>query len=95
MRVVKVKPLMLMPPLPGHCRICAVKHEPNDPHDATSLFYGTRFKLRYGREATWADAVAHLPEQAREITKQVVVELGALWTEPPAGVAPIAERIDG
>jgi hypothetical protein len=56
--------MMLLPPPPGHCRICGTRHDPDDPHDATSLFWGMRFRMRYGRDGTWADACAHLPEPA-------------------------------
>lgn len=96
---------MLLPPKEGHCRICAVKHEPDMPHDATSLFYGVRFKMRYGREGTWADAVAHLPPERQALvrkafeitTERVNGEHGTayVWTEPPEGVEPISEPIDG
>lgn len=57
--VVATGKMMLLPPAEGHCRICAVKHGPQEAHNAHSLFYGMRFKMRYGREGTWADAVAN------------------------------------
>jgi hypothetical protein len=85
---------MLLPPAEGKCRICAVAHEPDQAHNASSLFYGMRFKMRYGRDGTWADAVAHCPPATRELWEQVLRRRGR-WTEPPAGVALIAEPIDG
>ncbi len=94
MEFVKAQPMMLLPPAEGHCRICAVQHEPEAPHNAQSLFYGMRFKMRYGREGTWADAVAHCPEQIRELWEQGLRQRGA-WTAPPEGVEAICEPIDG
>ena len=87
--------MMLMPPEEGKCRICAVEHEPEMPHDATSLFYGLRFKMRYGREGTWADATAHCTPEMRAEWKALIPEHGGRWTEPPEGVEPISEPIDG
>ncbi len=87
--------MMLLPPPEGHCRICAVQHQPGEAHDAQSVFYGVRFKMRYGREGTWADAVAHLTPAKRDFWKRALQRMGAEWTEPSAGVAPIAEPIDG
>ncbi|CAN5407021.1 hypothetical protein BH11PLA2_BH11PLA2_34340 [soil metagenome] len=87
--------MKLMPPREGHCRICAVKHEPDSAHDATSLFFQMRFKMRHKRDGTWADAVAHLPPELRMAWRRCLEEFGGVWTEPPAGVEPIAEPIDG
>lgn len=88
-----VKP-MLLPPPEGHCRICAVKHEPHEAHNAQSMFYQMRFRLRYDRDGTWADAIAHCPARARLQWRRLLVERKA-WTEPPIGVDPISEPIDG
>ena len=86
--------MMLLPPPDGHCRICAVMHEPDMPHNAQSLFYGMRFKMRYGRDGTWADAIAHCTPEMQSYWIQGLTDRGA-WSEPPAGVEPIAEPIDG
>ena len=86
--------MMLLPPPDGHCRICAVKHEPDLPHNAQSLFYQMRFKMRYGRDGTWADALAHCDETIQGWWITALREKKA-YTEPPEGVAPIAEPIDG
>lgn len=45
--------------------MCATEHGENQPHNYWSLFYGMRFKLRYGRDATHADAIAHLSAEYR------------------------------
>ena len=96
MDVIEIDPKAwkLLPPPESHCRICAVKHEPEMPHNAQSLFYGMRFRMRYGRDGTWADAVAHCPEDVREAWVQELRRMEA-WTEPPAGVDVISEPIDG
>ncbi len=93
----KVQPqgtMMLLPPKEGTCRICAVKHEPEMPHNAQSLFYGMRFKMRYGRDGTWADAMAHCSEQMQQHWIGELTKAG-YYTEPPEGVKLIAEPIDG
>jgi len=95
MKVQPTPTMMLLPPPDGHCRICAVKHPPELPHNAQSLFYGMRFKMRYGRDGTWEDAAAHCTPEMRAAWKAQLEELGGKWTAPPSGVEPIAERIDG
>jgi len=62
--------LQLLSPAPDRCPHCAVQHPPEDPHDATSLFYGVWFKQQHGRSPTWADAIDHCDERTK-----------ALWTE--------------
>ncbi len=85
--------LTLLPPAPDKCQLCAVKHEPHEPHDATSLFYQMRFKVTHGRSGTWADAVAHCARSLADAWRRALTQ-GGHWTEPPAGVEPIAEPIE-
>lgn len=94
MEVVQTGKLMLLPPPEGHCRICAVKHEPEMPHNAQSMFFQMRFKLRYGRDGTWADAIAHCSDAMKGHWMKHLTAANA-WTQPPAGVEPISEPIDG
>jgi len=86
--------MTLLPPKEGHCRICAVKHEPTLPHNAQSLYYAMRFQMRHGRQGTWADAVAHCTQEIREFWETELTKKGA-WSKPPEGVEPIEEPIDG
>jgi len=86
--------MRLLPPKEGHCRICAVKHTPEMPHNAHSLFYQMRFKMRYKRDGTWADAIAHCSIKMKVYWRKNLIEKKA-WTEPPEGVEPISEPIDG
>lgn len=85
--------MMLLPPADGKCRICAVDHGPTLPHNYQSLFYQVRFRARYGRDGTWADAIAHCPAAEQEFIKDWLVAKGH-WTEPADGKV-IAEPIDG
>ena len=87
--------MMLLPPAEGKCRICAVAHEPELPHNADSLFYGMRFKMRYGRDGTWEDAAAHCSPEMRAMWKEEYESMGGRWTSPAEGVEPISEPIDG
>jgi hypothetical protein len=83
--------MMLLPARPGTCPVCAVDHPPDFPHDATSIFYATRFLALRGRDLTWADAAAHCSPRMRAYWKQALTEQGHAWTEPPAGQEPIAD----
>lgn len=78
----------VMPPAKDKCQICAVKHEPGDPHNAQSLYYQMVFNGNVGRAPTWADAIAHCEEHLREAWKAELRRMKA-WTEPPAGQAPV------
>ncbi len=50
---------MMLPAKAGTCEWCAVDHKPEDPHDATSLFYQYRFYNEHGRWPDWRDAMSH------------------------------------
>ena len=94
MDIVETKGFRLLPPFSDRCRICASDHMPEEPHDAGSLFYATRFRIRYGRPGTWADAVAHCPDAVRACVVPLLAQKG-VWSEPAQGVEPIPEPIDG
>lgn len=81
----------MLPARPGTCSVCATKHDELTPHNFWSLTYQMHFKLRHGRDATHADACAHLPEPCRVNYREILPEFRKEWTEPPAGVEPIAE----
>lgn len=65
LNVVHAAPMRLLPPAPGLCPVCAVKHEADDPHNRDSLFYQMRFHGTHGRWPGWADAIAHCSEPMR------------------------------
>lgn len=81
--------MLLLPPPAGTCPVCAVKHEPQLPHNATSMYYLYRFYGLRGRWPTWADAIAHCDERTQRDWKFVLRDRG-LWTEPE-GDDPIAD----
>lgn len=81
--------VFLMPSAPGTCQLCAVAHQPEQPHNAQSLPYQVRFKSTHGRFPTWADAVAHCPPEISAAWKEKLQEMGH-WSEPIKG-SPIAE----
>jgi hypothetical protein len=61
--------MTLLKPKPGLCQECAVKHEPEAPHDATSLYWQMNRKMA-GKPANWRAAMAHCSP-----------EVQAAWTE--------------
>ena len=90
-KTLTIMPAMaLLPAGPGKCQICAVDHPPTDPHDAQTLYYGMRFLIKYGRDVTWADAMAHC---SPEVIKAWRSELRKIkrWSQPARGIKPIAE----
>lgn len=81
--------MMLLPPKEGVCPICAVDHTPENPHDATSLYYQFRFYGVRGRWPTWADAIAHCSPRLQELWRAELARHAA-WSEPEDG-EPIAD----
>ena len=74
--------MMLMPARPGACVHCATKHGEHDPHNFQSVFWGMRFKMKWGRDPTHADCVAHLSGERQTCYRAALVQLGIEWTEP-------------
>lgn len=58
--------MYLLPPSPDKCPCCAVKHDREQPHDATSLFYSFWFHSQFDRSPTWNDAIAHCSPEVKE-----------------------------
>lgn len=71
----------ILPPAPDKCQVCAVKHEPEQPHNKNSIFYQIYFvndPVNNGRSATWKDAMAHCTDEVKkrwieELSKQGVI----------------------
>lgn len=78
--------MMLLPPAPGTCAICAVNHKATEPHNCQSLYYQYRFYGIRGRWPTWADAIAHCHPKIQAAWKELLQEKGA-WSEPETGEA--------
>lgn len=83
--------MMIMPATPGTCAMCAVDHPPELPHNLQSLFYGMRFKMKWGRDPTWADAAAHCTPHTIRAWRLAMEQRGIAWTEPTEGEEPIRE----
>ena len=50
---------------PGTCPVCAVKHDPAQPHNRDSLAYQYKFYDAYGRFPTWDDAMEHCSDDVK------------------------------
>ena len=83
--------MMLMPPVPGTCPWCAVKHDPGQPHNRDSLYYQYKFYFECKRWPTWGDAMAHCAEDVKAFWREQLMEKGvsAEQLEVPDG-----ERVD-
>lgn len=81
--------MMLLPPAPDRCPICATAHAPADPHNQQSLYYQYRFYGARGRWPTWADAVAHCTTPIQRAWRYQL-DLRGKWSEPKDG-GPIAD----
>lgn len=78
----------ILPPSKDRCQICAIKHEPDQPHDATRMYYQVIFNSNVGRLPTWADAMAHCSSEIQEKWKDEFVRRD-IWSEPPKGERPV------
>ena len=61
-----IKDMKLLPPHPDCCQECAVRHDPEMPHNQKSLFYQYKFFQEHDRWPTWQDAMAHCPDDVKE-----------------------------
>ena len=59
------KPLLMLPPAPHLCQICAIEHPEDQPHNAQSFYYQYWFALNNDRKPTWNDAMNHCPEEVK------------------------------
>lgn len=89
-RHMRVGTMQFLPPPKEACQLCAHKHEADKPHNLQSLFYAMRFQVAHGREATWADAIAHCTPAVQTFWRESLTKMSQ-WSQPPEGVPPIAE----
>lgn len=68
--------LYVLPPSSGKCPICAVKHDENLPHDATSFFYRTLFCAQWNRSPTWSDAMMHCSPEVQAAYRDYLNRMG-------------------
>jgi hypothetical protein len=66
----------MLPAKPGTCPECAVKHEPEQPHNQQSLFYQYKFYNEHGRWPTWQDAMSHCSEEVKLLWRSELKVLG-------------------
>ena len=76
MKTIEIKGLTLLPPRPDVCQECARDHTKEMPHDATSLYYQTKFNLENGRAATWMDAMAHCSDEMKKVWRECLSQKG-------------------
>lgn len=60
----------------GKCPMCAVKHDPEQPHNRDSLTYQYKFYDAHGRWPTWKDAMEHCSDHIKEFWKNALAERG-------------------
>jgi len=65
----------------GLCPECAVVHEPEEPHNAQSLYYQYKFYGQHNRWPTWADAIAHCSLEIQGLWREALKERNA-WNGP-------------
>lgn len=76
-------PFVLLGKTPeGTCTECAVKHDPEQPHNAQSLAFQYKFYNQHGRWPDWRDAMAHCTDEVKEHWRR---ELSALGVDVDAG----------
>lgn len=66
----------ILPPPKDTCQVCAVKHEPELPHNAQSMFYQYNFYNEHGRWPTWKDAIEHCDDAMKELWKKELIAKG-------------------
>jgi hypothetical protein len=51
------------------CLICGYPHESDSPHNAESMQYQSWFLREHGRLPTWEDAMAHCPDDVKQLAR--------------------------
>ena len=66
----------IIAPRKGSCPVCAAMHDPAQPHDRNSLYYRMKFRRKFGRFPTWADAMGHCDASVQEMWRRKLRERG-------------------
>ena len=69
---------MSLPCAPDVCQECAVKHDPEMPHNQQSLYYQYKFYQKHGRWPTWEDALAHCSTEMQDAWKESLKKRGIM-----------------
>lgn len=89
----EAKPFRLLPPAPGTCPICAVKHSPEDAHNRDSLYWQFSRAQEGLPPATWSEAIAHCDPRTQRlwaISLANFVEAGRI---NKSQLGPLVERL--
>ncbi len=78
---VKEMSMALLPPASHLCQVCAIDHDPEQPHNAQSLYYQTKFNMEHGRAATWQDAMEHCSDEVKAAWNERLDELESKGVE--------------
>jgi hypothetical protein len=65
---------------PTVCQTCGTKHEPEQAHNAQSMYYQYAFYADHERFPTWKDAVAHCTPEIQAHWERELRARGA-WSE--------------
>ena len=78
MKVIDMGEMALLPcdTSKGQCEACAVKHNPDEPHNQQSMYYQYWFRQRHKRWPTWKDAMAHCNAKMKKLWKEGLREHG-------------------
>ena len=68
--------LHILEPSDGRCKICAEFHEPEHPHNIQNFYYRIKFINEHNRNPTWRDAIAHCPQEIKDIWLSNLDKLG-------------------
>lgn len=71
--------IALIPPPEGHCPECAEQHDPENFHNAQSIFYQAKFQLEHERMPTWEDAMSHCAADHKDKLKKALTDAGVDW----------------
>lgn len=68
--------MTLLPPSPDKCQECASDHDPDEPHNAQSLYYQMAFQMKHGRTPNWIDATAHCTPEIQSLWREELMKRG-------------------
>ena len=86
---------------PGTCEMCAVKHDPAQPHNCQSLTYQYKFYDQNGRFPTWEDAMEHCTQEVKDYWTAALAERGDRgmsiyrYGMRSRGFSPMCQPMDG
>lgn len=71
-----LKGWQMLPAKKGTCEECATAHQPELPHNASSMFYQYKFYNEHGRWPNWEDAMAHCDEDMQKYWRKSLLTQG-------------------